>query len=123
MKTFVLILAVGISLTNASRSFAQSQFLTKYSGAYSVDIGKSDWGEIYVITKDGKAKWMFLDARTKPASVLNTLEGNWTAKDSYIKISINANPNGVEEYEMKDGIFQHKTAKFKRYLKPTTLPR
>jgi hypothetical protein len=93
-------------------------YLSKYSGTYSVEIGKSDWGETYVLTSDGKAKWMFLDARTKTPTVMQTLTGTWTAKESYINISITASPNGVEEYTMKNGVFYSK-AKFKRYLKRT----
>ena len=100
---------------------SDNQYLSKYSGAYSVVVAfKSDWEEIYVLTKDSNAKWMFLDARSKDVTVMKTLNGNWTATNSYIKISINGSPE-MAHFELTNGIFYHKTLGNKRHLKPTSL--
>ena len=98
-----------------------NQYLAKYSGAYSVVVDfKSDWEEIYVLTNNSNAKWMFLDVKTKDVTVMKTLNGNWTASNSSIKISINGSPEEAH-FELINGIFYHKILGNKRHLKPTSL--
>lgn len=98
-------------------------YLKTYSGGYTIEVkGLRNTGdvELYVLADNGKAQWMNLaTAGRKEPEIMTRKFGTWTAKDSYIEISIDGNTGQlVEEYEMKNGVFYNKNIP-DRYLKRT----
>ena len=99
-------------------------YLTSYAGGYTIEVkglGNTGDVELYVLADNGKAQWMLLKTagRAEP-EIMTRKYGTWTAKDSYMKISIDGSTGQlIEEYEMKGGVFYNKESS-DRYLKRTT---
>jgi len=100
MKIFIL-----ISVLFAGTAFIQETYLKKYTGAYSVMVG-NDGSEAFALAANGSAVWIngWKDSSGKPQT--QKKYGEWTAKEGYIKITINGNTGKiVQEYRMKNGRF------------------
>jgi hypothetical protein len=106
--TFILtVLTLIFSINNPT----QTDYLTKYAGAYNVIDGV----EAFTLKSDGSAMWVY--GWVEGGKVKTTQKyGSWSARQGYIKIEINGNTGSiVEEYEFKGGKFRSKED-YSRYL-------
>jgi hypothetical protein len=113
MRTIFLIFGISLSIT----AFGQTNnFIKKYSGAYN--IGR-DAVEAYALKADGTCVWIYGWTGNGKLQTQKKY-GTWTAREGYIRISINGNTGTiVEEYVMKNGRFVSKEDS-SRYLVKTS---
>ena len=88
-------------------------YLDKYAGGYQVDvnnISSNNDAEVYVLRNDGSAKWMYiLNDGNGGAKIQSEKNGNWTASENNITITINGNSGSIiEEFDLKNGEFYDK---------------
>jgi hypothetical protein len=102
MRTFLLIVGISLSSTSVGQV---TNFIKKYSGAYN--IGR-DAIEAYALKADGTCIWIY--GWTSNGKLQTQKKyGKWTAREGYIRISINGNTGTiVEEYALKNGKFVNK---------------
>jgi len=100
MKTLLCaLLLLPISL------LAQDQFLKRYSGSYSIMVG-SDGSEAYALAENGSAVWVYGWKDSSGKLQTQKKSGNWTAKEGYIKVTIQGNTGAiVQEYKLTNGRF------------------
>jgi hypothetical protein len=96
-------------------------YLLQHSGGYSIEVvglPSTQEMEVYILAKNGTAKWMYLKAhKAKGAEVVSQKPGRWTANESNITITINGNSGEInEQYQKKNGVF-YNTQFPERYLK------
>ncbi len=105
-------IAIGLILFSTA-IFGQTTYLKKYSGAYN--IGR-DGVEAYALKEDGTCTWIY-GWMSNGKLQTQQKNGTWTAREGYIKISINGNTGTIiEEYTLKNGQFVSKDDS-NRYLK------
>lgn len=98
-------------------------YLSESSGGYTIEISGLPTTrdvELYVLADNGKAQWMHLKTNgAREPEVRSRKYGTWTARKSYIQITIDGSTGQlVEEYEMSNGVFYNKESA-ERYLKRT----
>ena len=109
MKSILILITLVVSIN----SFAQTNYVKKYSGAYNIGL---DGVEAYALREDGTCVWIY-GWMSNGKMQTQQKSGTWTAKDGYISISINGNTGIiVEEYVFKNGRFVNKEDP-SRYLK------
>lgn len=130
MKSFVLLFTLAFSHCTERKYQTANEiagvddtYLKIYSGGYTIEVdglGITGDVELYVLADNGKAQWMYLvTSGRKEPEIMSRKYGSWSAKDSYVRISIDGNTGQlIEEYEMKDGVFRNKENQ-NRYLKRT----
>ncbi len=101
MKVIALVLCITLSI----QSFAQINYIKKYSAAYSIG---NETGEAYALKEDGTCTWIY---GWMSSGKLKTQKkyGTWTAREGYIRVSVSGNTGIiVEEYILKNGRFVNK---------------
>jgi hypothetical protein len=78
----------------AGTAFIQENYLKKYAGAYNVMVG-NDGSEAFALAANGSAVWIYGWKDSLGKLQTQKKYGEWTAKEGYIKITINGNTGKI----------------------------
>jgi hypothetical protein len=98
-----------------------NEFQIKYAGAYTVELdnmSSNDAMEVYILRKDGTAKWMYLkNDGSGGANIESEKPGSWKGTETSISITCEGNSGFItEDFQLKQGRFSD-TLTGERYLK------
>ena len=105
---------------NSSKTEVNSPYIKEYSGGYTIEIkgvNSDDVIEVYILSDNGKAKWLWIENENGEAITKSKKTGSWNAIENKIEININGNTGLItEEYILINNVFVNTLSDI-RYLK------